>query len=135
MDSRRARTGWWQALLAAAIALAVDVLYLMIIWGEGEGELTSGRVFFVAACVAGAAAMLVWGLTVDGRRQAVAFTGAAAMLAVWTFLGAFSIGLLLAPATVFAVLAATKVGSVSRREAVLAVFGAVAIVAAGLLLT
>ena len=135
MDSRRARTGWWQALIAAAIALAVDVLYLMIIWGEGEGELTSGRVLFVAACVAGAATMLVWGLTVDGRRRAVAFTAAAAMLAVWTFLGAFSIGLLLAPATVFAVLAASKVDSVSRREAVLAAFGAVAIVAAGLLLT
>jgi hypothetical protein len=125
----------WQALSAAAIAIAVDALYLVIIWQEGEGELTSGRVLFVAACVAGAAAALVWGVTQSGRRRARAFAAAAAMLVVWTFLGAFSIGMLLAPGAVFAVLSASAAGSGSRRDAVLAATTAVVIVAAGLALT
>ena len=125
----------WQALAAAAVALAVDALYLVIIWHEGEGELTSGRVLFVAACVAGAAAALVWGATHTGRKRTIAFTAAAAMLVVWTLLGALSIGMLLAPGAVFAVLAASAAGSGSRRDAALAATGAVVLVAAGLALT
>jgi hypothetical protein len=131
----RVQPGWWQAIIAAAIALGVDVLYLVIIWQEGEGELTSGRVLFVAGCVAGAAAALVWALALEGRTRATLLTAAAAMLVAWTLLGALSIGLLLAPAAVFAVLAASAVGSVPRREAALAAAGAVALVAAGLALT
>ena len=135
MSDRRAQAGWWYALCAAAIALAVDALYLVIIWQEGEGELSSGRVLFVAACVAGAAAALVWGVTLGGRARAILFAAAAAMLVVWTFLGAFSIGILLAPGAVFAVLAATRVGPALRRDSVLAALGAVALVVAGLALT
>lgn len=127
--------GWWQAIIAAAIALGVDGLYLVIIWQEGEGELMSGRVLFVAGCVAGAAAALVWALALEGRLRAVLLTAAAAMLVAWTLLGALSIGLLLAPAAVFAVLAALAVGSVSRKETAIAAAGAVVLVAAGLLLT
>ena len=37
------------------MALIIDALYLVIIWNEGEGELTSGRVLFVAGCLAAAA--------------------------------------------------------------------------------
>jgi len=135
VDSRLAQPGWWHALTAAAIALAVDALYLVIIQNEGEGELTSGRVVFVAGCVAAAALALVWGAARGGRARGILFTAAAAMLVVWTLLGAFSIGVLLAPAAVFAVLAAAGVGSASRRDAALAAFGAVALVAAGLALT
>jgi len=125
----------WQALVAAAIALAVDALYVVILWGEGEGEVTSARGLFVASCVAGAAAFLVWGVTQRGRARAVLFAAAAAMLVAWTLLGAFSIGILLAPGAVFAVLAASVVSGGWRRDTALAALGAVALVAAGLLLT
>jgi hypothetical protein len=134
VDGRLAQPGWWQALIAAAIALVVDALYLVIIWQEGEGELTSGRVLFVAACLAGAALALTWGLVLGRRARGILFAGAAAMLVIWTFL-TMSIGLLLAPAAVFAVLAASGVGSHSRRDSALAALGAVVLVAAGLALT
>jgi hypothetical protein len=135
VSSRRAHAGWWQAVIAAAIALVVDALYLVIIWQEGEGELTSGRVLFVACCVAAAAIALVWGLTVGRRARGILFAASATMLVIWTLLGAFSIGILLAPGAVFAVLAASGVGSASRRDSALAALGAVALVAAGLALT
>jgi hypothetical protein len=122
-------------IAAAAGALGVGALYLTIIWQEGEGELTSGRVLFVAGCLAAAALALTWGLVFGPRGRAVLYAAAAAMLVVWTLLGALSIGLLLAPAAVFAVLAAANVDSGSRREAVLAAVAAVVVVAAGLVLT
>jgi hypothetical protein len=125
----------WQALVAAAIALAVDALYLIILWGEGEGELTSARVLFVATCVAGAAGFLVWGVTRRGRARAILFASAAAMLVAWSLIGALSIGILLAPGAVLAVFAAGLVGGGWRRDTALAALGAVGLVAAGLLLT
>jgi hypothetical protein len=135
VDSRLAQPGWWQALFAAGIALAVDALYLAIIQGEGEGELSSGRVLFVAACVGGAALALVSAQFLAPKARATLLTGAAAMLAVWTVLGSFSIGLLLVPAAIFASFAAGHVVGEAKREAWLAGVGAVALVAAGLLLT
>jgi hypothetical protein len=130
-----ARPGWWQALLAAGIALAVDALYVAIIRSEGEGELTSGRVLFVAACVGGAALALVSAQFLSARWRAIFLTSGAAMLGVWAILGSFSIGLLLVPAAVLAGLAAGHAVADSRREAWLAGAGAVLLVAAGLLLT
>lgn len=135
MDSRLAQPGWWQALSAAGIAFAVDALYIAIIQSEGEGELSSGRVLFVAACVAGAAIALISAQFLAPRARAIVLTGAAAMLAVWAVLGSFSIGLLLVPAAIFAGLAAGHAIADARREAWLAAVGAVLLVAAGLLLT
>jgi hypothetical protein len=135
MDSRLAPRGWWQALSAAGIALAVDALYIAIIQSEGEGELTSGRVLFVAACVGGAAVALVSARFLAPRARAILFTGAAAMLGGWAVGGSFSIGLLLVPAALLAAFAAGQVISDARREAWLAGVGAVVLVAAGLLLT
>ena len=135
MDSRLAPPGWWQALSAAGIAFAVDALYIAIIQSEGEGELTSGRVLFVAACVGGAAIALVSTHFLAPRARAIVLTGAAAMLAVWAVLGSFSIGLLLVPAAIFAGLAAGHAVADAKREAWLAAVGAVLLVAAGLLLT
>lgn len=135
MDSRLAPPGWWQALSAAGIALAVDALYIAIIQSEGEGELSSSRVLFVAACVAGAAIALISAQFLAPRPRAIVLTGAAAMLAVWAVLGSFSIGLLLVPAAIFAGLAAGHAIADARREAWLAAVGAVLLVAAGLLLT
>ena len=135
MDSRLAPPGWWQALSAAGIAVAVDALYLAIIQSEGEGELTSGRVLFVAACVGGAALALVSALFLAPRVRAILLTAAAAMLGVWAVLGSFSIGLLLVPATVLAAFAAGNAANDARREAWLAGVGAVLLAAAGLFLT
>ena len=135
MNSQLAPPGWWQALTAAGIALAVDALYLAIIQSEGEGELTSGRVVFVAACVGGAALALVSALFLAPRARAILFTAAAAMLGVWAVLGSFSIGLLLVPAALLAAFAAGNAVSGAGREAWLAAVGAVVLVAAGLLLT
>jgi hypothetical protein len=130
-----ARPGWWQALCAAGIALAVDALYLAIIQSEEEGELTSGRVLFVAACVGGAAVALISAQFLAPRWQAILLTAAAAMLGVWAVLGSFSIGLLLVPAAVLAGLAAGKAVADSKREVWLAGAGAVLLAGAGLLLT
>jgi hypothetical protein len=135
VDHRLAPPGWWQALGAAGIALIVDALYLAIILSEGEGELTSGRVLFVAACVGGAALALISAQFLAPRGRAVFLTAAAAMLGVWAVLGSFSIGLLLVPAAVLAGFAAGHVVADARREAWLAAVGAVLLVAAGLLLT
>ena len=135
MDSRLVRPGWWQALAAAGIALAVDGLYLAIIQSEGEGELTSGRVLFVAACVGGAALALISALFLAPQARAIVLTAAAAMLGVWAVLGSFSIGLLLVPAAVLAAFAAGRVAVEPRREAWLAAVGVAAFVAAGLFLT
>jgi hypothetical protein len=125
----------WFPLAGALGALGVAALYLTIIWQEGEGELTSGRVVFVAACLGAAAMALAWGSLFGPRARAVLFAAAAAVLVVWTLLGAFSIGILLAPAAVFAAIAAASASSGSRREAVLAALAAVVLVAAGLFLT
>ena len=135
MDGRLAPPGWWQALSAAGIALAVDALYIAIIQNEGEGELTSGRVLFVSACVAGAAIALISAQFLGPRARAIVLTGSAAMLAVWAVLGSVSIGLLLVPAAIFAGLAAGHAIAEARREAFLAAAGAVVLVAVGLLLT
>jgi hypothetical protein len=113
----------------------VDALYLAIIQGEGEGELTSGRVLFVAACVGGAALALVSALLLAPRARAILLTAAAAMLGVWAVLGSFSIGLLLVPAAILAAFAAGNAVSDARREAWLAGVGAVLLAAAGLVLT
>ena len=134
MDSRLAPPGWWQALSAAGIALAVDALYIAIIQSEGEGELTSSRVLFVAACLGGAGLALISAQFVGPKARAILLTGAAAMLGAWTVL-TFSIGLLLVPAAILAGYAARQVVAEARREAILAALGAILLVAAGLLLT
>ena len=134
MDSRLAPPGWWQALSAAGIALAVDALYIAIIRSEGEGELTSRRVLFVAACLGGAGLALISAQFVGPKARAILLSGAAAMLGAWTVL-TFSIGLLLVPAAILAGYAAGQVIAEARREAFLAAAGAVVLVAVGLLLT
>jgi len=135
VDSRLGRPGWWQAPAAAGIALAVDALYLAIIRGEGEGELASGRVLFVAGCVAGAALALFWAPFLPAKTRSILLTGAAAMLGLWALLGSLSIGLLLAPAAVLAAFAAGHAVADARRESWLAALGAVLLVAAGLAVT
>ena len=131
----RLERGWWQPLTAAAAALVVDALYLAIIWHEGEGELTSGRVLFVSGCLAAAAVALAFGLFAAPKVRAGLFAGAAGLLGAWVILGAFSIGLLLVPAAVLAAFAAGDALTGAGREGVLGAASALALVAAGLLVT
>lgn len=124
----------WPAPAAAVAAALVDGLYLWLIAAEGEGQLTSGRVLFVATSLGAAALALAAGVRARRpRSRAVAFGAAGATLAVWTVLGAFSIGILLLPAAILAILAADRAGASDWAFA--AGGAALAVAALGLFLT
>jgi len=85
-----------EGLLATVGSAAVGGLYLWIINGEGEGELGSSRVLFIAACIFVSAGLsLVGALLPDPWARLVLRATAACMLVVLTLLGAMSIGILL----------------------------------------
>ncbi len=105
--------------LAAVLAFAADALYLTVISQQESG--VNGRVAFVAASLAGAGAICATAEVVSGPGGGVAAAWAAATLWIWTVLGAFSIGLVLAPAGVFAVVALTR-----RQETTLAIAAGIA---------
>lgn len=97
----------WSAVAAAVVAVAVDAVYLTIIASEGEGELGSALVLGIAASLGlAAAALAVAARPVPFRQPLLA--GAALVLAVFTVLGAASIGLFLLPAAVLASFAAVR---------------------------
>jgi len=84
------------ALAAAFGAATVDGLYLMIIHGQGAGELERSRVIFVGACLTAAALLAALGGLLAVGPLRVALLGIAGfMLVCWTILGALSIGVLL----------------------------------------
>jgi hypothetical protein len=114
--------------------LPVVVVYLVIIASEGEDELMSARVLFVAACLASAALALLLGTVSTVRARAGLFGGATGLLGAWALLGAFSIGVLILPAAVLAGLATKHVGT-GRSEVALGVVAALTVVLAGLVLT
>ncbi len=121
---------------AAVLALAVDVLYLAVI--RGEGEPVGSRVGFVAASLA-AAAVAVLGAALLPPTVRLGFLGwAAATLGAWAFLGGFSIGLLLVPSLVLTVVAADRAAAGAPRAgraALTGVAAAVAVVVLGLYVT
>jgi hypothetical protein len=87
------------ALAAAFGAATVDGLYLMIIHGQGAGELERSRVIFVGACLTAAALLAALGGLLALGPLRVALLGITGfMLVCWTILGALSIGVLLLPA-------------------------------------
>jgi hypothetical protein len=131
---RFARTEWL-ATAAAALALLVDVLYLLIIHSQGDEDFRTARVGFVAGCIAAAALVLVLGSITTPKVQAGLFAAATALLAAWALVGIFSIGLLLVPAAVMAGLAAGGVATRRRSETAIGAFGALVLVVAGLALT
>jgi hypothetical protein len=91
------------ALLAAAGAGYTDVLYLWTINAEGEGELGSSRVIFVAICLGVAALLAIGGAVVrHGVARLVLLAFASFLLLLITILGALSIGILLVIPTVLA---------------------------------
>jgi hypothetical protein len=125
------------ALLAAALTAAVDVLYLLLINGQGDSGVTDARVLFVAGCLAGAAILAAVGaLLPHGVLRVVLLAAAACLLLAWTFLGIFSIGILLLIPTILAVRAAVQAaeamtGEFSYGVAAAAGFAALAFVAIG----
>jgi hypothetical protein len=83
-------------LIAAALAAAIEVLYVSLINGQDEGGI-EGRVLFVAGSLAAGALLGVVGAVVRRRLLAVAaLSTSASILLIWTVLGAASIGLLIA---------------------------------------
>jgi hypothetical protein len=95
--------------MAALCAFAVDGVYLAVIGQQDNfGE---GRVVFVAASIAtaGVAAAAAEGSATSAAGLAAAW--ASATLWIWAALGAASIGILVAPAAVFATVALTRRGA------------------------
>jgi len=125
------------ALLAAALTAVVDVLYLLLISGQEDSAATDGRVLFVAGCLAGAAVFAAIGAMIpDGALRVVLLAAAGCTLVAWTFLGMFSIGILLLIPTILVVRAAVQAadamtGEFSYGVAAAAGFAALAFVAIG----
>jgi hypothetical protein len=84
----------WTALAASAIALAVDVVYLIVLQSEGEGDFHRARVQLIAASLAASSAVALGAWSVREPRARVALLAAASFtLLAWGVLGMFSIGL------------------------------------------
>ena len=82
------------ALVAGAIALGMDVLYVVILSSEGEGDLYSARVELIVASLAASAAVALGGWFVrEPRLRLGLLTAASFTLLGWGFLAMFSIGL------------------------------------------
>ena len=89
--------------LAAALALAVDGLYIGILLSEGQGDLSEPvSIGFASAIGLAALALLVpW-------QRARLSAGAAVVLAACAVVSGFSIGLLLVPSVVLALIASSR---------------------------
>jgi hypothetical protein len=98
----------WSAVAAAAVAVAVDALYVAIIASEGEGELGTPIVVLVAGLL-GAAAVTLAVASRPVRLRGPLLVAAALVLAILTVLGIASIGVLVLPGAVLAWVAAARV--------------------------
>jgi len=84
----------WTALAAAAITLGIDVLYVVILRSEGEGDLHRARPQLIASSLAASAAVALGGWLVREPRLRLALLAAASFtLLAWGVLGMLSIGL------------------------------------------
>lgn len=125
------------ALFAAALTAAVDSFYLLAISGQEDSAISDARVLFVAGCLAGAAGLAAVGAVMPGGVVRVILLAASACtLLAWTFLGMFSIGILLSIPTILTVRAAVQAveamgGESSYGVAAAAGFAALAVVAIG----
>jgi hypothetical protein len=101
--------------VAGVLLVAVDVLYLGVIASEGEGELTSSRVLFVAGSLgAAAAAALVGAWTRSQARRGLLLSLATAVVLSWGLLALLSIGILFVLLAI--PLAVAAVGSLSALD-------------------
>jgi hypothetical protein len=122
----------WAALFAASLVAAVDVVYLLAINSEHEGQLSSSRVQFVGGSLAAAAVGCVLGAVLPpGVLKLALLAGAGFLLLLFAFVGMFSIGILLVIPTILALRAASKAAQSvpgARPYAVTAAAGAAALV-------
>jgi uncharacterized membrane protein YhaH (DUF805 family) len=91
--------------MAAALAFAVDGLYLALIAQQGNGG--GSRVAFVAASIAAAGVAAAAAEGIEGHGAGLAAAWATATLWIWVVL-ALSIGILIVPAGIFATIALTR---------------------------
>jgi hypothetical protein len=87
------RGGSAAAVVAGAVVLGMDVVYVLVLRSEGEGDLNRTRPQLIAASLAAAGAVALGGWLVREPRLRLALLSAAAFtLLGWGFLGMFSIG-------------------------------------------
>jgi membrane protease YdiL (CAAX protease family) len=131
---RRAST----ALVAGAIALGMDVLYVVILQGEGEGELHGARAQLIATSLAASGIVALGGWLVRKPRLQLALLAAASFtLLAWGFLAMFSIGLPLIVAGMLLLASASRAAdevSTNERFAITAASGVLALALAGIIL-
>ncbi|HEU5214520.1 MAG TPA: hypothetical protein VFU30_03175 [Gaiellaceae bacterium] len=94
------------AYMAAFCAFAVDGLYVALIAQQGNGM--GGRVAFVAGSLASAGLAIAVAQDAGRLADGVAAGWAVATLFIWMILGAASIGILVAPAAIFAMIALSR---------------------------
>jgi hypothetical protein len=98
----------WTALLAGAIVLGMDVVYVLVLRSEGEGDLHRAGPQLIAASLAACAAIAAGAWFVREPRVRLALLVSAAFtLLAWGFLALFSIGL---PVFVAGILLLVSVG-------------------------
>ena len=129
----------WTGLAAGAITLGVDVLYVLILWSEGEGDLHRARAQLIATSLAASAAVALGGCWVPEPRVRLGLLSAASFtLLAWGFLGIFSIGLPVLVAGILLLASASRGAdevAVSEAYAITAIAGVGALVLAGLIVT
>jgi hypothetical protein len=129
----------WTALVAGAIALGMDVLYVLILRSEGEGDLHRSRTQLIATSLAASAAIALGGWRVrEPRLRLALLTAASFTLLAWGFLGMFSIGLPVFAAGILLLVSASRAAAevpTAEAFAITAVTGVSALVLAGAILT
>ncbi|HYX89015.1 MAG TPA: hypothetical protein VE753_06570 [Gaiellaceae bacterium] len=120
----------WTALVAGAIALGMDVAYVLLLRSAGEGDIHRARPQLIAASLAASAGIALGGSLVRAPRLRLGLLAAASFtLLAWGFVGMFTIGL---PVFVAGVLVLFSTGrtaaemSTAEAFAVTAVAGTVA---------
>src|SRR5215831_3473326 len=129
---RAVRIGFHPAYAAALCAFAVDALYVAVISHQGDG--ITSRVVFVATSLAAAGFAIAAAEGMCMPAAGIAAAWAVATLWIWVLLGAFSIGIAVVPAGIFATIALTRRNAPSVLIAAGLVLG-VLTAAAGLALT
>jgi len=124
--------------VASAITLGMDVVYVLILQSQGEGDLHRARPQLIATSLAASAAVALGGWRVrEPRLRLALFAAAAFTLLAWGFLAMFSIGLPVFVAGLLLLASASRAANeVSTREGfvITAAAGASALVLAGVIL-
>jgi hypothetical protein len=125
----------WPAFLAGALTLGMDVVYILLLSAEGEGDLDRVRTRLIATSLAAASAASFGGWLVGDPRLRLGLLNAASLtMLAWGFLGMFSIGL---PVFVAGVVLLVSVGRTAQQVplaeayAITLVTGVAALVLAG----